>query len=152
MMEESAYGLRIRVPVPYDNAVERTTAALQLEGFGVLTAIDVRQTLKQKLGQEFRKYLILGACNPPLASRALHAELEIGLLLPCNVVVYEDGPDHSVVMAMQPLAALGLVKDQPEVRAVAVDADARLRRALRALEQTADPQRADPSASRRTPP
>ncbi len=79
--------------------------------------------------------MILGACNPPLASRALHAELEVGLLLPCNVVVYEDGADKSVVAAMAPLAAMGIVGDQPAVRDVAREADARLRRALHALEQ-----------------
>ena len=151
-MEASACGLRVEMPVPYERAVERTTAALQAEGFGVLTAIDVKQTLKQKLGQDFRQYTILGACNPALASRALHADLEIGLLLPCNVVVYEDGPGQSVVMAMQPLAALGLAGDQPEVRAVAVDADARLRRVLQALEQSAQPQRADPGGPPPTQP
>lgn len=133
-MEEFVYGLRVTVPVPYEAAVERATTALKAEGFGVLTTIDVKQTLKQKLDQDFRKYVILGACNPPLASRALHAELEVGLLLPCNVVVYENGPNESVVAAMAPLAAMGIVGDKPAVLEVAKDADARLRRALQAVE------------------
>jgi uncharacterized protein (DUF302 family) len=134
-MEESGYGLRVRMPVAYETALERTMAALKAEGFGVVTTIDMQQTLKAKLDQDFRKYVILGACNPPLASRALHAELEVGLLLPCNVVVYEDGAGKSVVAAMAPLAAMGIVGDQPAVRDVAREADARLRRALHALER-----------------
>jgi len=105
-------------------------AALKEEGFGVLTTIDVKQTLKQKLDRDFRRYVILGACNPPLADRAFHAELEIGLLLPCNVIVYEHTPGHSVVAAMAPLAALGVVGDNATLTDVARDADARLRRAL----------------------
>ena len=84
--------------------------------------------------RDFRKYVILGACNPPLADRALHAELEVGLLLPCNVIVYEDSPGGSVVSAMAPMAALGIVGDNAELQAVAEDADARLRRALTTLE------------------
>lgn len=133
-MEETRYGLQVRIPVNYERALEQATAALKGEGFGVLTTIDVQQTLKQKLDRDFRKYVILGACNPPLADRALHAELEVGLLLPCNVIVYEDSPGRSVVSAMAPMAALGIVGDNPELQAVARDADARLRRALTTLE------------------
>ena len=77
-MKETKYGLRVEVPLTYEHAVERATEALKAEGFGVLTTIDVKHTLKQKLDREFRKYVILGACNPPLADRALHADLEIG--------------------------------------------------------------------------
>jgi uncharacterized protein (DUF302 family) len=126
--------MRVELPFDYEDAVERATAALKDEGFGVLTTIDVQQTLKQKLDRAFRKYIILGACNPPLADRALHAELEVGLLLPCNVVVYESRPGHSVVSAMAPLAALGIVGDNPALQDVASEADARLRRALTALQ------------------
>jgi len=134
-MEDTRYGLRVLVPLAYEEAVERTTQALKAEGFGVLTTIDVKQTLKQKLDREFRKYLILGACNPPLADRALHAELEIGLLLPCNVVVYETEPGQSVVAAMAPIAALGVVGANPDLAIVANEADQRLRRALASLER-----------------
>lgn len=136
-MEETAYGLRVQTPVPFEVAVQRATEALKAEGFGVLTTIDVQQTLKTKLDRDFRKYVILGACNPPLADRALHAELEVGLLLPCNVVIYESDPENSVVSAMAPLAALGIVGNNPALHEVAREADARLRRALGAIEASA---------------
>lgn len=132
-MEETRYGLRLDLNAPYEEALERTKTALQKEGFGVLTTIDVQATLKQKLGRDFRKYVILGACNPPLADRALHAELEIGLLLPCNVVVYEREAGTSSVAAMAPLPAMGIVGNR-ELEDVAREADARLRRALQSLE------------------
>jgi len=132
-MEETRYGLRVDLNLPYEQALERATAALKEEGFGVLTTIDVKQTLKQKLDRDFRKYTILGACNPPLADRALHAELEIGLLLPCNVVVYEREPGTSSVAAMAPLPAMGIVGNK-ELQSVAKEADARLRGALERLE------------------
>ena len=134
-MEESRYGLRVELPLTYDRAVEQATAALKAEGFGVLTTIDVQQTLQQKLGREFRKYVILGACNPPLAHRAFQAELEIGLLLPCNVIVYDRGDATVAVSAMAPLAALGVVGDNATLQGVASEADTRLRRALASLEQ-----------------
>ena len=133
-MEEGRYGLRVVIPLAYEQAVERTTEALRAEGFGVLTTIDVKHTLKQKLDREFRKYVILGACNPPLADRALHAELEIGLLLPCNVIVYETEPGRTAVAAMAPIAALGIVGENPELQIVAREADQRLRRVLTSLD------------------
>ena len=133
-MEETAYGLKTEVNLPYDQAVEKVTAALKEEGFGVLTTIDVKETLKKKLDVDFKRYVILGACNPPLAHRALQAEMEIGLLLPCNVVVYETEADRSAVAAMAPLAALGIVAN-PELHEVAKDADARLRRVITSLEE-----------------
>jgi uncharacterized protein (DUF302 family) len=133
-MDETRYGIRVDLPLSYEEAVERTTQALKAEGLGVLTTIDVKQTLRQKLDREFRKYVILGACNSPLADRALHAELEIGLLLPCNVIVYESEPGRSVVAAMAPIAALGIVGDNAQLESVAKEADQRLRRALESLE------------------
>jgi len=133
-MEETRYGLQVQLPLSYEEAVQRATAALKEQGFGVLTTIDVRDTLKQKLNRNFRKYVILGACNPPPADRALHAELEIGLLLPCNVIVYERGASESVVAAMAPLAALGIVGENSDLQDVAREADARLRKALSTLE------------------
>jgi uncharacterized protein (DUF302 family) len=135
-MIETRYGLRALLDLPYERAVEQATMALKAEGFGVLTTIDVKETLKLKLDRDFRKYVILGACNPPLADRALHAELEIGLLLPCNVIVYETKPGQSAVAAMAPLAALGVVGDNPELTSVAQEADQRLRRALGSLERS----------------
>jgi uncharacterized protein (DUF302 family) len=133
-MEETRYGLRVSLTCGYDEALVRATDALKSQGFGVLTTIDVKQTLKTKLDRDFRKYTILGACNPPLADRALHAELEVGLLLPCNVIVYETSPSSAVVAAMAPLAALGVVGDNAALAQVARDADARLRQALGSLE------------------
>ena len=135
MIEETRYGLRVHVDAPYEDAVAKVTEALKVEGFGVLTTIDVRQTLKQKLDADFRKYVILGACNPPLAHRALSAELEIGLLLPCNVVVYEREPGKSTVAAMAPLPTMGMVVQNDALQGVATEADARLRRALLAVER-----------------
>ena len=134
-MEKTAYGLKVTVPLAYEAAVERATEALKAQGFGVLTTIDVKQTLKTKLDRDFRKYVILGACNPPLADRALHAELEVGLLLPCNVIVYETAPEESVVAALDPLAALGIVGGNAALTAVAGEADERLRRAMAVVEQ-----------------
>ena len=134
-MEETRYGLRVVVSLPYAQALTRATEALKAAGFGVLRTIDVQQTLKQKLDKDFRKYAILGACNPSLANRALRAELEIGLLLPCNVIVYETAPDRSMVAAMAPIAALGIVGENGELQEVAREADQRLRRALASLEE-----------------
>ena len=135
-MDETRYDLRVSLDVPYADAVARTADALKAQGFGVLTTIDVQQTLKAKLDRDFRKYVILGACNPPLADRALRAELEVGLLLPCNVVVYETGPSSSIVAAMAPLAALGIVGDNASLADVAREADQRLRQALTLLESS----------------
>ena len=137
-MRESRYGMGVDVALPYEQAVERATDELKKEGFGILTTIDVKQTLKQKLDKDFRKYTILGACNPPLAHRAFEAELEIGLLLPCNVVVYETAPGRSVVSAMAPMAAMGVVGGNPALKDVAREADERLRRVLSAI-QAASP-------------
>ena len=133
-MQETTYALKIAVALPWDAALARTTEALKAEGFGVLTTIDVQATLRTKLNRDFRKYVILGACNPALADRALQAELEIGLLLPCNVVVYENGPTETVIAAMAPQAALDVVGDNPALHAVAVEADARLKRALHSIQ------------------
>ena len=135
-MQETKYGLKVTLNVPYETAVSRATEALKNQGFGVLTTIDVQQTLKAKLDRDFRKYVILGACNPPLADRALLAELEVGLLLPCNVIVYETGPQTSVVAAMAPLQALGIVGENPVLTEVAAEADQRLRAALAAIDSS----------------
>lgn len=133
-MEETRYGLRISVQMPFEDAVTRATEALKSQGFGILTTIDVKATLKAKLDRDFRQYVILGACSPALADRALHAEPEVGLLLPCNVIVYETSPSSSVVAAMAPLAALGVVGDNVALAQVAREADTRLRQALASIE------------------
>ena len=137
MIEQTTrYGIGITVPLPYERAVERTKEALATEGFGVLTEIDVAATLKKKLEIEFRPYVILGACNPPLAYRALSAERDIGLLLPCNVIVYADDiPGRSVIAAMDPVEALRLTGNE-EIGPLAEDVKARLTRALEAVERT----------------
>ena len=131
------YGFGITIALPYDRAVERTREALAAEGFGVLTEIDVRATLRKKLDVDFRPYVILGACNPPLAHRALAAEPEIGLLLPCNVVVHEgDTPGTSVVSALDPVAALSLTGNR-EIAPLANEVRERLERVLRSVESPA---------------
>jgi uncharacterized protein (DUF302 family) len=135
VVETTGYDMRIEVPVDYEQALTLVTGALKAEGFGVLTTIDVKATLKQKLDRDFRKYAILGACNPPLAHRALETELEIGLLLPCNVIVYETTPGNSVVAAMAPVAAMSVVAN-PALVPVAEEVEGRLRRALASVERT----------------
>jgi uncharacterized protein (DUF302 family) len=125
--------MRVELPVSYEEAIEKATMALKTEGFGVLTTIDVKQTMKQKLDKDFRKYTILGACNPPIAYRALSTETEIGLLLPCNVIVYETEPGHSVVAAVAPLATMGRVGNEA-LAPVGIEVDAKLRRVLASLE------------------
>ncbi len=128
----TAYSIHTRLAVPYVQAVERVTAALAAEGFGVLTEIDVKATLKKKLDVDFRDYVILGACNPHLAHRAMSAELEVGLLLPCNVVVYADDDGGSVVEIADPLAMLAAA-ESAALQPVAEEARARLLRVAAAL-------------------
>lgn len=132
-IDETTFGLRVHPRLDFTAALERTQAALQAEGFGVLTTIDMQQALKEKIGRDIRPYTILGACNPPLASRALDAEPDIGLLLPCNVAVYEAADGGTVVAAMAPVAALGVVGENGALADVAREADAKLRRALEAV-------------------
>lgn len=134
--QTTRYGIGTTIELPYDAAVERTREELAKEGFGVLTEIDVRATLKKKLDVDMRPYVILGACNPALAHKALSAERDIGLLLPCNVVVYAaDQPGKSVVAAMDPLEALALTGND-EVRPIAEEARTRLERVLEAVERS----------------
>jgi uncharacterized protein (DUF302 family) len=135
--ENNGYGFGTTLAAPFDEAVERTTEALKAEGFGVLTTIDVRQTLKEKLDIDFEPYVILGACNPQLAHRALLAEHELGLLLPCNVIVHEHA-GMSAVSIVDPAQMLGVVGDNPELRAVAAEAGERLRRVVATLGGTTE--------------
>ena len=125
------YGSTKSTDLSYEAAVEKVTNALKVEGFGVLTTIDVQQTLKQKLGVDFEHYLILGACNPQLAYQALQSEQEIGLLLPCNVIVYEAG-GRTQVSVLDPERALGIT-DNKLLTPIAQQAKEKLERALAAV-------------------
>lgn len=127
-------GITVVAPLAYDQAVAAVTAALQEQGFGVLTEIDVRATLRKKLDVDFRPYIILGACNPPLAHRALSADPMVGLMLPCNVVVWDNGDGTSTVSAINPLAAMSVVGN-PALHDIAHTATDKLNRAMDALLQ-----------------
>lgn len=131
MSISTGYSFGIRLDAPLAEVRPRVEAALKAEGFGVLTEIDVAATLRAKLGIEREPYVILGACNPPLANRALEAVPSVGVLLPCNVVLRADGAG-TIVEAMDPLAAMDIVGD-PAVGEVAREARARLDRAIAAL-------------------
>lgn len=125
------YGNSKKVEMPYEKAVERITEELKKEGFGVLTEIDVTETLKKKLNADFKKYKILGACNPPIAYKALQAEEELGLLLPCNVIVYEKDAG-SVVSVFNPMIMTGLVENK-DITSIATEVNEKLKRALDAI-------------------
>lgn len=116
----------------FDQALTKTLAALKAEGFGVLSEIDVQKAMKEKLGVDMPGYRILGACNPPLAHQALQAEIDIGLLLPCNVIVREEAPSRVVVGFLDPQVMVKLV-DKPDVKRVSDEAEQRLRRACASL-------------------
>jgi len=128
-MTDTSYGFGKEISAGFEQAIDKVTEALQKEGFGVLTDIDVAATLKKKLDQEIRPYRILGACNPPLASRAIDAEPSIGLLLPCNVVVRELDGGKVRVEAMDPVSVLNLV-DNEKVDEIAQEVRRRLERVL----------------------
>ena len=125
------YGFRRSLEVPFEEALSRTRDALNAEGFGVLTEIDMKEKLKKKLGEEFREYAILGACNPSLAFSALQHDLDIGLLLPCNVVVYEEG-EGSVVAAINAEKMLSIT-DSSELDATARSVGESLQRAISSI-------------------
>ncbi len=122
------YGCKKQVNTSFEEALQRTKEELQKEGFGVLTEIDVKATLKKKLDVDYDNYLILGACNPPFAYQALQAEKDIGLLLPCNVIVYEDG-GKTFVSAILPTVAMSMVENE-KLRSIAVQVEQKLKKVI----------------------
>lgn len=128
----AAYGFGVNLPLAYEQAIPLVVEALKAEGFGVLTEIDVKATMKKKLDVDVPPYVILGACNPKLAYRGLQAEPELGLLLPCNVIVYDNGNETSTVSFVDPLQMLGVV-DNPALLPIAEEANSRLRRVATGL-------------------
>jgi len=125
-------GFQSTLNLEYEAVLEKVTEALKAEGFGVLTSIDVKETMKKKLDADFRKYTILGACNPPLAHNALTARPDVGLLLPCNVIVYEEG-EATVVNIIDPLSMTNFIQD-PALESVAEEARRRLKRVSEAIQ------------------
>lgn len=136
MVEQSTrYGMRTTMELPFELALDRTRKALAREGFGIVSEIDMATALKQKLDVTFRPYVILGTFSPQLAHRALTIEREVGLLLPCNVVVYaDDSPGSTVVAALDPVEALGLLESE-ELRPVAEEVRTRLERVLKEVSE-----------------
>ena len=126
------YYLSTVLRMPFEKALEKTRGALQAKGFGMLTEIDVRATLKKKLDVEFRNYMILGACNPPFAYRALQAEPNVGLLLPCNVVVQQQAEDTVEVSAIDPAAAMQVVENE-DLKVVSIEVREKLQRVVESL-------------------
>jgi uncharacterized protein (DUF302 family) len=125
------YGFSKTVDMPYEQAIEKVTAELKKEGFGVLTSIDVKETLKQKINVDFKKYAILGACNPPIAHKALQEDEELGLLLPCNVIVYEkDGKTR--VSIFDPMVMTWIMEND-DIKPIATEVQERLQRVLKAI-------------------
>jgi uncharacterized protein (DUF302 family) len=123
------YALSTVLNTSYEDAISKVTDALKEEGFGVLTEIDVKSTLKKKLDVDFRKYMILGVCNPPYAFRTLQTDLDVGLLLPCNVIVYETDDKKAYISALNPVSALEVIKSQ-ELRKIAVEVSEKLKRVV----------------------
>ncbi len=133
MLNHHRYGMGVALSLPFHQALEAVTEALKAEGFGIITQIDVRETLRQKLGLETDDYMILGACNPHLAHRALEAEPNVGLLLPCNVIVYRS-EGHTEVQIQDP-ELMGNITGNPTLEPIAAEAKERLLRALQSLSQ-----------------
>jgi uncharacterized protein (DUF302 family) len=129
MENVKGYAFTTVLNTSYEDAISKVTDALKEEGFGVLTEIDVRATLKKKLDVDFRKYVILGACNPPYAHQTLQADLDVGLLLPCNVIVYETDDKKTYVSAINPVSALEVIKNE-KLRKIAKEVSEKLRKVI----------------------
>jgi uncharacterized protein (DUF302 family) len=134
MGKAKTYAFSTLLNASYEDAVSQVRDALRKEGFGVLTEIDVRETLKKKLDKEFRKYVILGACNPPYAYRSLQADLDVGLLLPCNVIVYETDDGKAYVAAINPFSALAVIQNR-ELEEIAREVSEKLKRVIEQFAQ-----------------
>ncbi len=129
MTKNDDYAFHAVLDLSYENAIEKVTEVLKEEGFGVLTEIDVKETLKKKLDKDFRKYVILGACNPSFAHQALEADLDVGLLLPCNVIVYETDDQKAYVAAINPISALGVIQKE-ELQEIAHEVSEKLKKVM----------------------
>ena len=125
------YGFSKTVDMPYEQTIEKVATELKKEGFGVLTSIDVKETLKQKINVDFKKYVILGACNPPIAHKALQEEEELGLLLPCNVIVYEKD-NKTRVSIFDPMVMIWIMEND-NIKPIAAEVQERLQRVLKAI-------------------
>jgi uncharacterized protein (DUF302 family) len=123
------YGYKRTLDISYSEAIERTKEALKAEGFGVLCEIDIKEKLKEKLGVDFHNYMILGACNPPIAYQSLQEEIDLGLLLPCNVIVYEGQEGKTVVAAIDAAKMLSIVEN-PKLQTAAETVNEKLRGAI----------------------
>lgn len=133
-LQHSEFGFSKTIDLPYKEAVEKTRGALKEEGFGVLCEIDLKEKLKEKLGVDFRNYVILGACNPPLAYKTLQSDINIGLLLPCNVIVYEaENARKSVVAAIDAKRMLSVVGSNAALNSVASEVNEKLKRVIAQL-------------------
>jgi uncharacterized protein (DUF302 family) len=126
------YGITKKVTLNYEETIEKVTQELKKEGFGVLTTIDVKETLKKKINAEFQKYIILGACNPPFAYEVLTEELEAGLFLPCNVIVYEDKSGEIVISAFNPMLIVDIIKND-KVKNIAIKVTEKLKRVIESV-------------------
>lgn len=133
------YYIAVTLPVPFDDAIMRTEAALQAEGFGIISRIDIQQTFKSKIDVDFRPYFILGACNPRLAHEALQLEDKVGLMLPCNVIVQQVRAGEVEVAAIDPVASMQAI-DNPDLKEAAMVVRDKLSRAIQSLAQTAPTQ------------
>jgi len=127
------YGFTKELDLPFEKAVQIVTEELKKEGFGILTTIDLKEKFKEKLNIDFKKYVILGACNPPFAHKSILAEENIGLMLPCNVIVYES-EDKTIVSIIRPTAAMGIIDNQ-ELKQIAIEVEAKLKNVFNAVRQ-----------------
>jgi len=134
MENNKNFGFAQVLNISFEEALIKVHEALKEEGFGVLTNIDVQSTLKKKLGVDFRKYVILGACNPPYAFQALQADLDVGLLLPCNVIIYETDDNKVFVSAMNPVSVLGVIQND-KLRIIAEEVSTKLQKVMESVVQ-----------------